>query len=34
MFNNKKKILAPSRWFNDNTNTEGLYRDDFERIEV
>jgi hypothetical protein len=33
-FNKKDTIVAPSRWFNDNTNTEGLYRNEFKIITV
>ena len=33
-FNKKDIIVAPSRWFNDNTNTEGLYRKEFKIITV
>ncbi len=33
-FNKKNIIVVPSRWFNDNTNTEGLYRKEFKIITV
>jgi hypothetical protein len=33
-FNKKDIIVAPSRWFNDNTDTKGLYRNEFKIITV